>query len=126
MFRPIDGDVTSRDSKGSPSREYAAAVGVSTEIMARTGTSAPRTTTQIRPSHGFTIGKLAVTRGRFVHCARRLISLLSKRVDRRGCGSPGVILVTCQAGPRRSPQRFSHSRVLRVAPSDAKKRRRTT
>src|SRR6476619_2702949 len=93
MFRPIDGDGTSRDSTGSPTREYAAAVGVSTAIMARTGTSAPRTTKQMRPSHGFTIGKLAAKRGRFVHGARRLTSLLSKRADRRGCGNPGAIPV---------------------------------
>src|SRR5258707_15638073 len=55
MLRPIDGDGTSRNSTGSPLREYAAAVGVSTAIAARTGSSAARSTAQILPSHSFTI-----------------------------------------------------------------------
>ena len=79
-------------STGSPSREYAAAVGVSTAIMARTGTSAPRTTTQIRPSHGFTIGKLAARRGRSRAWRAPLDQLVIKARQSAGCGNSGAIL----------------------------------
>src|ERR1700720_1779454 len=54
MLRPIDGDGTSRNSTGSPLREYAAAVGVSIAVVAGTASSAARSTAQILPSHSFT------------------------------------------------------------------------
>src|SRR5258705_10076446 len=78
MSRPIEGDGTSRDSTGSPLREYAAAVGVSTATMARTGSSAPSSTAKLLLSHSFTIGKLAVRRRCSPHGARGLTRLLSK------------------------------------------------
>jgi hypothetical protein len=74
---------------GSPSREYAAAFGVSTAVTARTGSTTPKSTAQSRPSHRFTIGKLAVGRRRPPHGARGLTGLLSKidcRDVRHGCG----------------------------------------
>src|SRR5262245_19792253 len=86
MLRPIDGDGTSSCSTGSPSREYAAAVGVSATTIASTGSSAPRSTAQTQPSHTFTIGKLAARRARSLHGTQHLISLLSKAVNPRQFG----------------------------------------